>query len=161
MQQGDCNAPATFQRLVTHVFREAIGRFLHVYLDDIFIFSDTLDEHEKHLTYVFQKLWESRLYIEKAKCDLYSESMDCLGHLIDEHGLHADTDKMARVRDWRTPRSHKDVQRFLGLVQYLAHFMPDVTAYTGPLSAICRGGRPFLWKPLHDACLNHIKAIAC
>ena len=161
MQQGDCNAPATFQRLVTHVFREAIGRFLHVYLDDIFIFSDTLDEHEKHLTYVFQKLRESRLYIEKAKCDLYSESMDCLGHLIDEHGLHADTDKMACVRDWRTPRSHKDVQRFLGLVQYLAHFMPDVTAYTGPLSAICRGGRPFLWKPLHDACLNHIKAIAC
>ena len=60
----------------------AIGRFLHVYLDDIFIFSDTLDEHEKHLTYVFQKLQESRLYIEKAKCDLYSESMDCLGHLL-------------------------------------------------------------------------------
>ena len=87
--------------------------------------------------------------------------MDCLGNLIDEHGLHADTDKMAHIRDWHTPRSHKDVQRFLGLVQYLAHFMPTVMAYTGPLSVICRGRQPFLWKPLHDACLNHIKAIAC
>jgi RNase H-like domain found in reverse transcriptase len=59
------------------------------------------------------------------------------------------------------PRSHKDVQQFLGLVQYLVHFMPDITMYTGPLSAICRNGQPFYWKPLHEVCFNHIKAIAC
>ena len=68
---------------------------------------------------------------------------------------------MARVREWRMPRNHKEVQRFLGLVQYLAHFMPDVTAYTGPLAAICRNGQPFYWKPLHDACFSNIKVIAC
>ena len=56
MQQGNCNVPATFQQLVTHVFREAIGVSLHVYLDNISIFSDTINEHEKHLEYVFQKL---------------------------------------------------------------------------------------------------------
>jgi len=39
--------------------------------------------------------------------------------------------------------------------------MPDITAYTGPLSAICRNGQPFYWKPLHEACLNNIKATAC
>ena len=39
--------------------------------------------------------------------------------------------------------------------------MPDITAYTGPISAICRNGQPFYWKPLHKACFNHIKAIAC
>jgi RNase H-like domain found in reverse transcriptase len=58
-----------------------------------------------------------------------------------------------------TPRNHKDVQRFLGLMQYLAHFMPDVTAYTSPLSAICWNGQPFYWKPLHEACIQHIKVI--
>lgn len=161
MQQGDCNAPATFQRLITAIFREAIGVFLHAYLDDLFIYSETLDEHDQHLEFVFQKLREQHLFLEKEKCDLYSESMDCLGHLIDARGLHADSDKMARVREWRVPRNHKDVQRFLGLVQYLAQFMPDVTAYTGPLSAICRNGQPFHWKPLHDTCFEHIKAIAC
>jgi len=72
-----------------------------------------------------------------------------------------DADKMACVCEWHTPRNLKDVQQFLGLVQYLAHFMPDVTAYTGPLSAICRNGQPFYWKPLHEACFNHIKLIAC
>jgi hypothetical protein len=87
--------------------------------------------------------------------------MDCLGHVIDNNGLHANADKMARVCEWRTPRNLKETQRFLGLVQYLAHFMPDVTAYTRPLSAICRNGQPFYWKPLHKACFNNIKVIAC
>ena len=161
MQQGDCNAPGTFQRLMTVIFRDAIGIRVHVYLDDLFVFSYTLEDHERDLEYVFQKLRENQLYLEKAKCDLYSASMDCLGHLIDDRGLHADADKMGRIRNWRTPRNHKEVQRFLGLVQYLAHFMPDITAYTGPLSAICRNGQPFYWKPLHEACFNHIKVIAC
>jgi hypothetical protein len=161
MQQGDCNAPATFQWLMTTIFHDAIGTHVHVYLDNLFIFSATLKDHERDLEYVLWKLRENRLFLEKEKCDLYSTSMDCLGHIIDDQGLYADADKMARVRNWRTPRTHKDVQRFLGLVQYLAHFMPDVTAYTGPLSVICRNGQPFYWKPLHEVCFNHIKAIAC
>jgi Reverse transcriptase (RNA-dependent DNA polymerase) len=122
---------------MTAIFRDVIGIFVYAYLDDLFIFSDTLEDHEKHLDYVFQTLRKHHLYLEKDKCDLYSDSMDCLGHRVDGRGVHADSDKMARICDWRTPRNHKDVQRFLGLVQYLAHFMPDVTAYTSPLSAIC------------------------
>src|ERR1700720_359091 len=54
-----------------------------------------------------------------------------------------------------------DVQCFLSLVQYLAHFMPDVSAYSGPLAAIKKNGHPFLWKPLHQVCMDNIKALAC
>ena len=63
MQQGDCNAPSTFQRLMTSVFRDFITRFVHVYLDDIFIYSLTIEEHEKHLVQVFEKLREAQLYL--------------------------------------------------------------------------------------------------
>jgi hypothetical protein len=84
MQQGDCNAPATFQQLVTAILRDAIGIFMHAYLNDLFVYSDTLDDHEKHLEFVFQKLRENHLCLEKAKYDLYSKNMDCLGHLIDD-----------------------------------------------------------------------------
>ena len=59
MQQGDCNAPSTFQRLMTVVFRDYIARFVHVYLDDIFIYSSSIEEHEKHLGLVFNKLREA------------------------------------------------------------------------------------------------------
>ena len=54
MQQGDCNAPATFQWLVTVIFQDEIGIYIHVYLDNLFVFSITLEEHEKHLECVFQ-----------------------------------------------------------------------------------------------------------
>ena len=72
MQQGDCNAPATVQRLMVEIFRDAIGIRVHAYLDDIFVFSHMLENHESDLEYVFQKLRENRLYVERAKCDLYS-----------------------------------------------------------------------------------------
>ena len=68
---------------------------------------------------------------------------------------------MTRVREWRTPRNKHDMQRFLGLVQYLAHFMPDVSAYTGPLAAIQKNGHPFLWRPIHQKCMDNIKILAC
>ena len=154
MQQGDCNAPATFQRLMTVVFREHIGIFVHVYLDDIFVYSDSIMEHEEHLRRVFAKLRNSHLFLSKDKCDLYSEKMDCLGHIVDKRGLHADTDKMSKIRNWPTPRNYNDVQRFLGLVQYLAHFMPDVSAYTTPLSGMVKNGCPFFWRDRKSTRLN-------
>jgi len=145
MQQGDCNAPATFQRLMTVVLREYIGRFVHVYLDDIFVFSNTLEEHERHLRLVLDALMKAEFYLKREKSDLYAEKLDCLGHMIDEHGVHADTDKMARICKWRKPRNLNEVQRFVGLVEYLAQFMPDMSAYTTPLMGIQRNGHPFLW----------------
>ena len=161
MQQGNCNAPATFQRLMTAIFHDTIGKFAHIYMDNLFVYDDAVDDHEGHLKYLLQKLRENHLFQEEVKCDLYSSHMDCLGHLIDDQGLYADADKMACVHNWPAPKNLKDVQRFLGLVQYLAHFMPDITAYTGPLAAICRNGQLFYWKPMHEACFNNIKMIAC
>ena len=160
MQQGDCNAPSTFQRLMTYVFREYIGRFVHVYLDDIFVYSDSVEQHQEHLKLVFDKLREAQLYLKAEKCDLYSPRMECLGHIVDDKGIHADEDKMARIREWRTPRSYNDIERFLGLVNYVAHFMPDLSAYTGPLHTIQRNGHLFEWRPIHQKCFDSIKMLA-
>ena len=116
-----------------------------MYLDDIFVFSDTIEEHQKHLELVFNKLHEHSLYLCAEKCELYAEKVECLGHMIDEHGLHADSDKMARIQEWKTPHNYHEVQRFLGLVQYLAHFLPDIVAYTSLLSVMTKNGACFLW----------------
>lgn len=160
LQQGDCNGPSTCQRLMTHIFRDYIARFVHVYLDDTFVYSNTLEEHEKHLDCVFSKLKENQLYIKEEKCDLYSARMECLGHMIDNKGIHADEDKMNKIREWRTPRNFNDVERFLGLVQYIAHFMPDVSAFTGPLHGMVRNGHTFEWRPIHRKCFEMIKELA-
>ena len=120
---GDCNTPATFQRLMTSIFRDAIGQSMHVYLDNIFVYLNTIEEHEEHLHLVFERLREHQLYLKWAKCDLYADRVDCLGHIIDQQGIHVDTDKVAHIREWRTPWNYNDIQRFVGLVNYIGTFL--------------------------------------
>ena len=68
---------------------------------------------------------------------------------------------MSRIRNWRTPRNLNEVQKFVGLVEYLAQFMPDISAYTTPLTGIQRNGHPFMWRDIHETCFQTIKALAC
>ena len=100
---GDCNAPAMFQQLMTMIFRDAIGHSMHVYLDNIFIYSDSIEEHEEHLCLMFERLREHQLFFKWAKCDLYAEQVNCLDHTINKDGIHIDTDKVAHIRECATP----------------------------------------------------------
>ena len=85
MQMGDCNAPSTFQHLMTTIFRDFLRRFVHVYLDDIFIYSQSIREHIEHIMKVLQQLRESQFYLSRSKLDLFSDKTDCLGHVIDDN----------------------------------------------------------------------------
>jgi hypothetical protein len=160
LQQGDCNGPSSWQRLMTYVFRKRVGTEVWVYLDDIFIFSKTLEEHENALEYVFQCLHTEQLYISPNKFKPYAIRFNCLGHYRDENGLQASTDKLELIRKWPTPSSYHDVQRFLGLVEYISRFLPNISAYTTPLSGMCSNGLPFIWRGIHDKCFEMIKATA-
>ena len=94
MQMGDCNAPSTFQWLMTAIFQDFLGRFVHVYLDNIFIYSQSVQEHIEHIMKVLQRLRELQFYLSRYKLDLFSDKTDCLGHVIDDNGIHAELDKM-------------------------------------------------------------------
>jgi hypothetical protein len=161
IQQGDCNAPSTFQRLMTHLFRDCIGRFVHCYLDDIFIYSNSIEDHQRHLAKVFQILRENQLYLSqsKEKLDLYSVDMDCLGYRIDNEGIHCDSTKMEKIASWPTPKDYLDIQRFNGLVNYIGSFLPDIAVWTGQLSSCCQNQREFKWTPRLDECFKKIKEI--
>jgi hypothetical protein len=134
LQQGDCNGPSSWQRLMTFVFRERIGVEVWVYLDDIYVFTDTIERHEDALEYVLKCLMDELLYISPKKLRPYAIRFNCLGHYRDENGLHASADKLELIRKWPTPSSYHDVQRFLGLVEYISRFLPNVSAYTTLLS---------------------------
>ena len=78
---------------------------MHVYLDDIFVYSNSIEEHEEHLCLVFEKLRQHQLYLKWAKCDLYTDKVDCLRHIIDKEGIHIDIDKVVCIREWHTPHN--------------------------------------------------------
>ena len=96
MQMGDCNVPSTFQRLMTAIFQDFLGRFVHVYLDGIFIYSQSIREHIEHIMKVLQQLRELQFYLSRSNLDLFSDKTDCLGHVIDDNGIHAKLDKCGK-----------------------------------------------------------------
>jgi len=146
---------------MTAVFRDVIGRFIHVYLDDIFIYSNSIEEHERYLKLVFDRLRQAHLYLKWEKCNLYAKRLDCLGHIIDDTGIHPDTDKLDRIREWRTPCSYNEIQRFIRLINYVANFLSNISMYTSPLQGMTQNGAPFHWKPVHQRCFDMIKHVCC
>ncbi len=163
MQQGDKNAPPTFQKLMNYSFSDMIAVFVHCYQDNIFVYSDTLEEHKIHLQRVFDRLRELKLYLSSntKKLDLFSTWMDCLGFYINDEGIHIDPAKIDKIWEWRTPRNYHDVQRFNGIIQYLAQFLLNITDYMSPMSGMCSNNQEFLWTEFQDDCFQKLKNLVC
>ena len=161
MQQGDKNCPATFQRLMDNTFSNMIGVFIHCYQDDIFVYFNMLEECEAHLHSVFDRLREHMLFLSSnlKKIDLLSTWMDCLGFFIDDEGIHLDPSKIDKITEWRMPRNYHDIQKFTGIIQYIAQFLPNVTDFTSPLTGMCSNNWEFIWTAFQDECFNKIKEL--
>ncbi|KAJ3486050.1 hypothetical protein NLI96_g4519 [Meripilus lineatus] len=96
LQQGDCNGPATYQTLMNHIFAPYIGVFMDVYLDDIIIYSNTIEEHMKHIRTVFDVLRREKLYLGADKMQFFARKLKILGHIIDKEGIAMDPHKLLR-----------------------------------------------------------------
>ena len=118
MPFGLCNAPATFQRLMNKVFAVEINQFIFVYLDDILIFSKSVEEHWKHLQVALERLRSAKLYGRMRKCEFLKNRVDYLGYEFSEKGIHASPEKVKGVVTWPRPQSAHDVRSFLGLASY-------------------------------------------
>jgi len=124
MPMGCRNAPATHQRRMNQALRKYIGKICHVYLDDIVIWSSSVEEHRKNVRTILQALRDADLYCSEKKSQLFTTELDFLGHHISQRGIEPDERKVEKIRNWLVPTSARDVRKFLGLVQYLAAFLP-------------------------------------
>ncbi len=96
-QQGDCNAPATYQTLMNHLFSAYIGKCMDVYLDDIIIYSETLEQHVRNVKTILDILDREKLYLSKAKLRFIAPELHLLGQIIDNNGIRMDPDKVDSV----------------------------------------------------------------
>ena len=94
LQQGDANAPATYQTLMNYIFSPYIGKFLDVYLDDIVIYSDSLEDHIKHVMLVLQILTKEQFYLSESKLNFLCNKVKILGRVVDDEGIQMDPHKV-------------------------------------------------------------------
>ena len=159
LQQGDCNAPATHQALMNHLFSPYIGRFMDIYLDDIIIYSDSLENHVKHVKIVLDVLKREKLYLSRSKLYFVQPELKILGRVIDDQGIRMDSTKVDSVLNWKVPTNRDLLRGFIGSVGYLADDIPGVRIPMGVLSAIMGDTVPFQWGYTEQRAFDEVKAL--
>jgi hypothetical protein len=112
------NVPATFQNMMNHIFQDLLDLGLIVYLDDILIYAETMEEHDCIVMEVLKCLAANGLAILQDKCFWSTSRVDFLGYVISKEGIKMAQDKVQCIQDWERPNSLGDVQSFIGFANF-------------------------------------------
>jgi len=112
------------------LFADYLGQFMWVYIDNILIYSDTEQDHLKHIAIVCNELKQAQFYASRKKLEFLAASIDVLGHISDDQGLRASPEKIAGIEVWTTRTKKKQLQEFLGVVNYISQFIPHLASIT-------------------------------
>ena len=157
MPFGLCNAPATFQRLMNHVYQGIAYKYVVVYLDDTNVFSRTFDDHIKHLREVFIRIRKAGLKLNIEKCNFWMKRLPFLGHIIEEKGISPDPDKIVAVQNIQPPSSVTQLRSFLGLAGYYRRFIQNFSSIAQPLNQLLHKDNPYEWSPKCQKAFEELK----
>lgn len=143
---GLTNSPATFQALMNSIFADLIAAGkVAVYLDDILIFTKTLEEHRKIVNEVLDRLAAHDLYLRPEKCEFEKLEIEYLGLVIREGNVGMDPAKVEAVRNWPTPRNLREVRSFLGFANFYRRFINSFARIARPLNDLTRKDTAWHW----------------
>ena len=154
---GLTNAPGTFMHLMHETFRSFLDDFVLVFLDDILIFSKTLEEHEQHVRQVLQVLQKEKLYAKESKCELFKTEVEFLGHLVGRDGVRMMEDKVKAISEWPIPQNVTDVRAFLGTAGYYRKFIRSFSEISTPLNTLTKDDVKFEWKEPQQVAFDKLK----
>jgi RNase H-like domain found in reverse transcriptase/Reverse transcriptase (RNA-dependent DNA polymerase)/Integrase zinc binding domain/Chromo (CHRromatin Organisation MOdifier) domain/Retroviral aspartyl protease len=157
MPFGLTNAPATFMHLMQQTLRSFLDDFVIVFIDDILIYSKTLEDHTQHLRQVLQVLQEKQLYAKLSKCDFFKHEIGFLGHVINEHGIKMESSKVNAVTNWPIPTNVHELRSFLGLAGYYRRFVKDFSRIASPLTALLHKNQKYEWGADQDNAFTALK----
>ena len=144
---------------MNHIFSPHIGRFLDVYLDDIIIYSDSFEEHIKHVKIAIDILRHERLYLSLKKLHFLEDELRLLGRIVGKDGIRMDPAEVDSVVAWKTPTNCDLLHGFLGAVGYLADDLAAVRIPMAVLHGLTGDTVPFRWEYTHQRAFEDVKHI--
>jgi hypothetical protein len=163
MPFGLTNAPATFQAYINKALAGLVDLICIVYLDDILIFSDSEEEHTKHVRAVLDRLRRYALYANPKKCSLFQREVDFLGYVVGADGIKMDQTRVDSIQDWPKPQSYSELQTFLGFVNFYRRFIEGYSHIARPLIDMLKGSKdgkkfgPWRWDPAAETAFSWLK----
>ncbi|GLB45151.1 putative retrotransposable element tf2 155 kda protein type 1-like [Lyophyllum shimeji] len=160
---GLTNSPATFQTMMNDIFRDLIAQgVVCVYLDDILIYTKTLEEHRRITRIVLDCLCEHRLFLKPEKCEFERTEIEYLGLIISHGTASMDPVKVAGVVEWPIPKNKKEVQSFLGFTNFYRRFIRDFSYHARPLFDLTAKDVVWTWGSAQQDAFDALKrAITC
>ena len=158
---GVCNGPSTFQRCIELIFRGLQWEILLVYLDDIIVISEDVDQHLERLETVFKRLYEANLKMKPGKCEFFKSEVLFLGHIVGQNGIQPNPQTLTSVKEWKAPTDVKQIQQYLGLCSYYRQYIPNFSHIAAPLTKLTRKGAEFIWDGECQQAFDHLKDRLC
>lgn len=161
---GLSGAPATFQRYINTLLRKFLDDFASAYLDDVIIYSNgSREDHMRKVRLVLRKLWDGGLYLDPEKSEFAQKQIKYLGFIVhaDGKGVGTDPEKVEAVQDWQSPKTQKEVRRFLGFANYYRMFIPNFSKIAMPLTALTGKKVPFSWRKPQETAFETLKESFC
>ncbi|XP_039165520.1 uncharacterized protein LOC120291836 [Eucalyptus grandis] len=154
---GLANALATFCTMMNKVLHPFLDRFVVAYLDDIMVYSRTLEEHVKHLRQVFQVLRENELYVKREKCAFAQEKVSFLGHIVGCGQVRMDKAKIQSIIEWELPTEVLALRSFLGLTNFYRRFIRSYSSITVPLTDLLKKENVWEWTDRCQRVFDQLK----
>jgi hypothetical protein len=157
MSFGLTNAPAYFMNLMNKVFMDELDKFVVVFIDDILIYSKSMQEHEQHLRVVLEKLRAHKLYAKFSKCEFWLERVAFLGHILTAEGVAVDPEKVEAVSNWQRPTNVSEIRSFLGLAGYYRRFIEGFSKIARPMTELLKKEKKFAWTENCERSFQELK----
>ena len=141
---------------MNEVLKDFIGKFVIIYLDDILIFSQTREEHLRHLKYVLEILQQEKLLINMNKCSFMNNELVYLGFVISRDGLKMDPEKIEAIVNWSSHKNIFEVRSFHGLASFYRKFIRNFSGICAPIiDTIKKDRKPFYWTATTKKTFNY------
>ena len=157
MPFGLKNAPGIFQEFMNWIFRDLLDIYVVVYLDDILIFSDNEEDHTRHVEEVLKRLMENNLFAKLTKCEFAKTEVGFLGLIISTEGISMEKEKIKAIQEWAQPTTVKQLQAFLGFVNFYRRFIKDFSLIARVLHELTQKGVAYNWTTDCEAAFQKIK----